>query len=377
MKKVLIAIDSFKGSLTSAQASEAASEAVKSVFSACRTEICNVSDGGEGMLSTLLSGGGYRKITVCAADPLMRQRETFYLLSEDNVCYIELAEICGLPLVPEWMRNPMKTTTYGVGEVISDALSRGCREFVIGLGGSATNDAGIGALYALGFRFYDDLGNSVYLGGEALESVCSIDVSGANPLLEEARFTLACDVLAPFAGESGAAFTFAPQKGADKAMVVRLDEAMKKFAGLIYNVTGKEILELPRAGAAGGISGAFYALLNAELKSGTELLLKAVNFKEKLNGSDLVITGEGRIDKQTAMGKLPCGVLNTASSEGIPVIALAGDVVWSDNVRSFGFADILSVTPEGMALAEAMKPEIAKRNIISALSAFLRSNSVY
>ena len=304
MKKIIIAIDSFKGCLTSAEAGKAAEKGIKSINPSCHTSVIPIADGGEGLLDVLITATKGKYITLSAHGPLMKMTKTHYGLSGNGrTAIIEMAAISGLPLVPIEQRNPMLTTTFGTGELIKDALNKGCRNFIIGIGGSATNDAGLGMLQALGFRFLDKSGHTLGTGGQIMEAVANIDTSGIHPALRETHFMVACDVANPFYGPDGAAYIFAQQKGADSNMVQRLDEGMQSLAEVIKKTTGKDITNYPGAGAAGGMGGGLLAFFNAELKPGTELLLKAIDFSEKIKGADLIITGEGKADRQTAMGK--------------------------------------------------------------------------
>ena len=364
MNKVVIAIDSFKGCLTSEEAGKAAAAGIKAVFPDCETLLFPIADGGEGMLDVLLSttNGTYESLTVYG--PLMKPVEGRYGLSGDGqTALIEMAAVSGLPLVPREKRNPMQTTTYGTGELILDALRRGCRRFIVGIGGSATNDAGLGMLQALGFRFLDRNGNLLGTGGRVMSEVVSIDTSAVHPALKEAHFTIACDVENPFCGPDGAAYIFAPQKGADPDMVKELDAGMRSLAQVIRSVTGKEIADYPGAGAAGGMGGGFLAFLNAELKPGIRLMLDALDFEEKVKGADLVITGEGRVDGQTAMGKVPSGIQKEAQKQNIPVIVIAGSIEDTEKMNRAGFQGVFSITPGPVSLEKAMEPEFAKANI--------------
>ncbi|RHO73668.1 glycerate kinase [Parabacteroides sp. AF48-14] len=364
MNKVVIAMDSFKGCLTTEEAGKAAEAGINAVFPNCETLLFPIADGGEGMLDVLLSitNGTYENLTVHG--PLMEPVEGRYGLSGDGrTALIEMATVSGLPLVPREKRNPMLTTTYGTGELILDALRRGCRKFIVGIGGSATNDAGLGMLQALGFRFLDRDGNPLGTGGRVMSEVAAIDTSAVHPALKEAHFTIACDVENPFCGPDGAAYIFAPQKGADSDMVKELDAGMRSLAQVIRSVTGKEIADYPGAGAAGGMGGGFLAFLNAELKPGIRLMLEALNFEEKVKGADLVITGEGRVDGQTAMGKVPSGILKEAQKQNIPVIVIAGSVEDTEKMNRAGFQGVFSITPGPISLEKAMEPEFAKANI--------------
>lgn len=257
----------------------------------------------------------------------------------------------------------MLTSTYGTGEMILDAIERGCRKFLLGIGGSATNDAGVGMLRALGFRFLDRKGNTLIGGGEILSKIGKIDNSSVRQELSECEFVIACDVRNPLYGEEGAAYIFAPQKGATPDMVEQLDLGLRNFAGVVEAFNDSQIATMEGAGAAGGLGGGIKALLNARLVRGIDMVLEAIDFDHIIEGSDLVITGEGRLDQQTVMGKAPSGVLAAALKQGIPTIAIGGSVVWCDELRNSGFTTIEAVTPEGMLLEEAMQPAIAKRNI--------------
>ena len=298
MRKVILAIDSFKGCLSSKEAETAAAQGIRHAFPTCETICLPVADGGEGMQRVLTEALNGQEIRLSAHDPLMQMRQTAYGLSGDGTtAFIEMAAISGLPLVPLRQRNPSLTTTYGTGELIKDALNRGCRRFVIGLGGSATNDAGLGMLQALGFRFRDrygnELGKAQPMCGQLLSEIAVIESSTALPALREARFTAACDVCNPFFGPEGAACVFAPQKGADPEMVAALDKGLQHLAQVIRQTTGHDIATMPGAGAAGGMGGTLSALLNAELKPGIDLLLDLTDFDKLIEGADLIITGEG------------------------------------------------------------------------------------
>ena len=349
MKKIVIALDSFKGCLTSAEAGEAAAQGVRAACPECRTIVLPVADGGEGMLDVLLAASNGKRITVRAHDPLMQPCDASYGISGDgNTAFIEMAAISGLPLVPADKRNPMKTTTFGTGELIRDALERGCLRFVIGLGGSATNDAGLGMLQALGFRFFDKEGREVgsmekgiALCGALLSAISSIDSSSAHPTLKKACFTAACDVRNPFFGPNGAAHIFAPQKGADADMVKELDVAMQHLSDVIFHTTGKDV----------------------SLQPGIELLLETLDFAEKIKDADLIITGEGKSDRQTLMGKVPSGILQEARRQHIPVILLAGAIEDAGILNAAGFRGVFSITPSPVSLEQAMQPEFAQENI--------------
>lgn len=375
LKKVIIAMDSYKGCLSSIEAEKAAEEGVRAVCPDCQVVCLPIADGGEGILEVLVetTHGTYRSLI--ANDPLMRPLVTRYGVScDERLAFIEMAAISGLPLLTEAERNPMLTTTFGTGELILHALEHGHREFIIGIGGSATNDAGLGMLQALGYRFLDKNGSVLGAGGRILNQVAIIDSSFAHPALKEAHFSIACDVRNPFCGPEGAAFVFAPQKGADAYMVQILDAGMESLAHLIALSTGIDVSNVPGAGAAGGLGGAFLAFLNAELKPGIELLLQTLAFKEKIEGADLIITGEGKIDCQSVMGKVPYGILQEAKLQNIPVIVLAGSVADLEVLNQVGFRGVYSINPPSISLETAMKPEVAKRNISQTIARILSSN---
>lgn len=364
IRKAVLAIDSFKGCLTSAEAEAAAAEGIHAALPECEVVRIPVADGGEGMLDVLIAATHGKSIRVQAHGPLMELRETRYGISGDGrTAFIEMAAISGLPLVAPEKRNPMLTTTFGTGELIRDALTRGCRDFIIGLGGSATNDAGLGMLQALGFRFLDKAGNTLGYGGRIMGEVDTVDTTAVHPLLGECTFAAACDVRNPFCGTDGAARVFAPQKGADTAMTEALDAAMRHLAAVIRRSTGKDVSSCPGAGAAGGMGGSLSAFLDAGLKPGVQLLLETQHFAERIKDADLIITGEGKSDRQTVMGKVPYGILAEARKQGIPVILIAGSIEDTELLARAGFHGIFSIVPGPVALEEAMQPEFARMNI--------------
>jgi glycerate kinase len=266
LNKIVLAIDSFKGCLTSTEIEATAAAAIKTVFPACEVIQLPIADGGEGLLEVLITVTSGKSISVDAHGPLMENRNTRYGISGDGKTgLIEMAAVNGLPLVPVERRNPMLTTSFGTGELIKDALDRGCRDFIIGIGGSATNDAGLGMLQALGFSFLNRQNKEVGVGGKVMSEVVAVNTDNVHPALKDSRFTIACDVNNPFYGRQGAAHIYAPQKGADSRMVEELDKGLQSLANVIRQTTGKE-MNVPGAGAAGGLGGGFLAFLNATLK---------------------------------------------------------------------------------------------------------------
>ena len=359
--KVVVAMDSFKGSLDSMELAELAEKGIKKVYKDALVEKIPVADGGEGTVEALVSGTGGERITIKVHGPLMEEVEAEYgILGDGRRAVIEMAKASGLPLVPKDKRNPMLTTTYGTGQLIADALKRGCREFIVGIGGSATNDAGMGMLQALGYKFYDKDGNEIGFGGQYLGKVVSVDDKNVVEGLKESKFLVACDVDNPFYGERGAAHVYGPQKGADRKMVEVLDEGLKAFASFVKDNRGKEIGSLPGAGAAGGLGGGFVAFLDSELKPGIDIVLEAVKLDEIVRDADFVITGEGRIDFQSVMGKAPTGVSKIAKKYGVPCIALAGSVADDASaVHDYGMTSIFSVINYPLSLENAMEHERA------------------
>ena len=374
MPKIVVAIDSLKGCLTSPEAGEAVAAGVKRACPRCEVAVVPVADGGEGMLEALSSGGGGRLVRLSAHGPLMEERAACYGLSADGAtAFVEMARISGLPLVPEERRNPMLTTTFGTGELLRDALGRGCRRILVGLGGSATNDAGTGLLQALGYRFLDAAGADVGPGGQALARVERIDASGAMPELAQTRFVAACDVQNPFYGPQGAACVFAPQKGATPQMVKELDDGLRHFARVVQSYTGVDVASLPGAGAAGGLGGSLAAFLHAELRRGIELVLESAGFSRRIQGADWVLTGEGKADRQTLMGKVPAGVLAEAGRQGIPVALLAGRVEDEDALRRAGFRHVLCINPPHTPESVALSPDYARQRLTLTAEALARS----
>lgn len=364
MNTILLAFDSFKGSLTSREVADAFEEGVRSVLPDCVVKKVCLADGGEGTAEALVGTLGGKWIEVEVSDPLMRPiRACYGVVDDGRTAIIEMASASGLTLLAEEERNPLKTSTYGTGQLIADALKRGCRKLLIGIGGSATNDAGTGMLSALGFRFLDAEGMPLAGCGESLERIATIDSSHILPELKAVDIRVACDVTNPFCGPQGAAYIFASQKGADRQMVEQLDRGMHHFAEVIREYNKVDVTNISGAGAAGGLGGAFSALLGARLCRGVELVLDALHFEELLAGCDLVVTGEGRIDHQTLMGKAPMGVLKAATHQDIPVIAIGGSIEQSPELEQSGFSSILSINEEELPLHLAMRPDVARENV--------------
>ncbi|MBQ6184620.1 MAG: glycerate kinase [Bacteroidales bacterium] len=367
MKKIVIASDSFKGSISSMEIAGIVAEAASEVFPGCETVRLEMADGGEGTTDALCRALGGEMVKCEVQGPLREKVISEYAIvdvpGEGLTAVIEMSQASGLPLVPTGLRNPMLTTTFGTGELILDALGRGCRHFLIGIGGSATNDGGTGMLAALGWRFLDSDGKELPPVGASLEKIASVDSSGKNPALNGCTFITACDVDNPFCGPDGAAFVFGPQKGAGPEEVQLLDKGLESFASVIQESTGTNVKEIPGAGAAGGLGGALMAFLGSRLTPGAEMVLDVIGFDSLAEGADLVITGEGKMDGQTLKGKAPLCVLKHASKLGIPTIAIAGMISDPTLLKDLGYKDIICINPPGLAIDEAMNPETARRNL--------------
>ena len=361
--KIVIASDSFKGSLTSVEVAQAATRGIKAVYPDCDVVAVNVADGGEGTVEAIVDALGGEIVHTTVSDPLGRPIQARYGIAGKKAI-IEMAAASGLPLLSYEERNPWITSTYGTGEMIMDAIQRGCSQFLIGIGGSATNDAGTGMLQALGFKFYDFNGKEIIdCRGGRLQDIADLDDTFVPKAVREAQFIVACDVDTPYCGPEGAAPVFAPQKGADAEMVAKLDAGMTSFAHVIENKYGINIVPVTGAGAAGGMGGGFRAFLNASLQRGIDMVLDAIDFDYTIQGADLIITGEGKIDFQTAKGKTAAGVLARAKKQNIPVIAIGGCVEICESVKQMGFAGIYPITEEKLPLKIAMQAEVAAMNV--------------
>jgi len=370
--KVVLAIDSFKGCASSQELSAWIEEGIKEVYTEADVHSCYIADGGEGMLSALMQNVKGKIVTCNVHDPLMNPISAQYGILEDGTtAVIEMAQAGGLPLVPKEKRNPLLTTTFGVGEQVKDAIEKGCRKFIVGIGGSATNDAALGMLQALGYRFLDASGKELGLGGAILESVHHIDESHVLPELKTCEFIVACDVDNVMYGPSGSAHVYAAQKGADEAMIERLDAGMKQFTQVLKNTLDKDVAMNAGSGAAGGMGGGMQAFLNATLRSGIEIILDQIGFDDHLNNATLVLTGEGRIDRQSLMGKVLSGVSKRCKKAGIPLIALGGGI--ADELEEHEGVDaIFSVMRYPMSLEEAMEKNRAEKLVKQSVKEIFR-----
>ena len=352
--KVVIAMDSFKGSLSSIEAGAAAREGI---LRACNAEVV-VKPLAEGL------GGSYAYVDV--AGPLGVYTEAKYGIMKDGISAImEMAEASGLMLIKPEKLNPRKATTYGVGQMILDAIKKGCRKFIIGIGGSATTDGGVGMLQALGYEFFDKDGNPISYGIEELDKIDKISAERRLPELDECQFEIACDVKNPLCGENGAVYVFGPQKGVKEEEKRIFDKKMQHYAAVTSKYLGKDYSREEGAGAAGGLGFAFLSYLpNVQMKRGIDIVLNAIELEKEVSEADIVITGEGRLDFQTAMGKVPIGVAKLAKKYGKRVIAFAGSVTAEAvQCNNEGIDAFFPILRDVVALNEAMEKEIAKRNM--------------
>ncbi len=360
--KIVIAIDSFKGSLGSYEAGAAAREGLLRAIPEAEVAVYPVADGGEGTVRAL----SRELVTARVHDPLGRVIDAEYgLVNFDGRTHavIEMAAASGLPLLSESERDPMKTSSFGVGELISDAISRGVRDFIIGIGGSATNDGGVGMLSALGWKFLDSDGNSAAPGARGLERLAKI-LPSENRELSECKFRVACDVTNPLCGELGCSAVFSPQKGAKPSDIPRMDAWLASYAKLTRELCPSSDADFPGSGAAGGLGFALRSYLGAELESGVSLILGAVGLEAAISGADLVVTGEGRLDGQTAMGKAPAGVASLAKKHGKACVALAGSVKPEARaLLELGVTAYFPILREPLPLDELMRADVASRNL--------------
>lgn len=372
--KVVVAIDSLKGSLSSIEAGNTIKSAILSVKPDASVIVKPLADGGEGTTDAFIEGLGGEKTELSVTGPLGAPVNAYYgYLPQTNTAIMEMASAAGITLIPENKKNPLLATTYGVGEMIRHAIGKGCRNFIIGIGGSATNDGGIGMLKALGYSFLDENGQDIGEGGQALSKVMSIDASHICPELSECNFQVACDVNNPLCGSNGATYIYGPQKGVTEEMKEELDRGMAHFAQITEHVLNNHFSEAEGAGAAGGLGFALLSYLNARLTPGIELILEAIELEKEVQDADIVITGEGRLDHQTAMGKAPVGVARLAKKYGARVMAFAGSV--TKDAGACNDADIDAFFPivRGVTtLEEAMKPDNARANMAATVEQVFR-----
>lgn len=374
MKKVVIAMDSLKGSMTSLEAGTVIQEAIHMVQKETQVVVKPLADGGEGTTEALIEGLHGERIEKIVTGPLKDPVMAVYgWIEESKTAIMEMASASGIVLLKEEEKNPWEATTYGVGELIKDVVLRGAKKIILGIGGSATNDGGIGMLQALGYEFLNQEGNPVGEGAKVLSEIQTIQKKKDAISLEHCQIEVACDVNNPLCGENGATYVFGPQKGVKMEERERIDKAMSHFADVTETFLGVDQREIKGAGAAGGLGFALVAYLQATLRSGIDLVLEAVNLEGALQGADLVVTGEGRLDQQTAMGKAPIGVAKLAKKHGIKVIAFAGSVTKDARVCNEKGIDAYFPIVRGITtLEEAIKKENAKENLKAAVEQVFR-----
>lgn len=372
--KAVVAIDSLKGSLSSMEAGNAIAEGIYRADAEAKVEVRPLADGGEGTVDALVQGmnGSLRKVRVTG--PLGDKVDAAYgIIEEAKMAVIEMSAAAGITLVPDEKKNPLFTTTYGVGEMIRDAIEKGCRKFVVGIGGSATNDGGIGMLQAFGYDFLNSKGNAVPYGAKGLEDLAEIRKEHVLPELAQCEFKVACDVTNPLCGPLGASAVYGPQKGATPEMVREMDQWLADYAKLAANCSERADAEHPGTGAAGGLGFAFLTFTNAVLESGIKIVLEETKLEQYIQDADIVITGEGRLDGQTAMGKAPVGVAKLAGKYKIPVLAFAGSVTKDarkcneEGIHAF-FPILRGIT----TLEDAMDAENARRNLMETVEQVFR-----
>lgn len=372
--KAVVAIDLLKGSLSSMEAGNAIAEGIYRADAEAKVEVRPLADGGEGTVDALVQGmnGSLRKVRVTG--PLGDKVDAAYgIIEEAKMAVIEMSAAAGITLVPDEKKNPLFTTTYGVGEMIRDAIEKGCRKFVVGIGGSATNDGGIGMLQALGYDFLNSKGNAVPYGAKGLEDLAEIRKEHVLPELAQCEFKVACDVTNPLCGPLGASAVYGPQKGATPEMVREMDQWLADYAKLAANCSERADAEHPGTGAAGGLGFAFLTFTNAVLESGIKIVLEETKLEQYIQDADIVITGEGRLDGQTAMGKAPVGVAKLAGKYKIPVLAFAGSVTKDarkcneEGIHAF-FPILRGIT----TLEDAMDAENARRNLMETVEQVFR-----
>lgn len=362
--RVVVAVDSFKGSLSSLKAGNAVREAVLKVNKENEVIVCPLADGGEGTVDALSAVPDGKIIEIEVTGPDFKQVMAKYCILKNNVAVIEMAAAAGLTLLSESERNPMNTTTCGVGEMIKDAVKRGCRHFIVGIGGSATNDGGIGMLTALGFDFLDVDGNKIPLCAKGLECLHTITTENALSELKDCTFRIACDVDNPLCGERGCSAVFSPQKGAKMDDVPKMDEWLRKYACIVGQISSKADMNFPGAGAAGGLGFAFLSFLNSTLESGVNIIIEETRLEEYIKTADIVVTGEGRLDSQTVMGKAPSGVAALSKKYGKRVIAFAGCVTDEAEIcNEYGIDAFFSILRKPVTLEEALDEENAYSNL--------------
>ncbi|HGA1059588.1 glycerate kinase [Streptococcus agalactiae] len=377
--KVVVAIDSLKGSLSSLEAGNAIKESINEVISGADVEVHPLADGGEGTVEALTLGMGGTIETIPVKGPLGEKVHASYgIIPQRQLAIIEMAAAAGITLIATEERNPLHTTTYGVGEMIKDAISKGCRHFIIGIGGSATNDGGAGMLQALGYALLDKDNQEISLGAQGLADLKSISTDKVIEELKECDFKIACDVTNPLCGAQGCSSIFGPQKGADEDMITKMDTWLSNYATLATSVSEKADVTIEGTGAAGGLGFAFLAFTNATLEPGIDIILSEINIEKAISEADLVVTGEGRLDGQTVMGKAPIGVAKLAKKYGKKVVAFSGSVT-EDAIlcNQHGIDAFFPIVRRLISLDEAMSKEVAYKNMKETATQVFRLINLY
>lgn len=356
---VIIAPDSFKGCISAKQAARAIERGIKSANENHNSRIETIkipmADGGEGTVEAIIEAAGGSIIEASVLDPLGREISSFYGVLPDNTAVIETAAASGLNLLQSAERNPLKTTTFGTGQLIQSALERGCHKLIIGIGGSATNDCGAGMAQALGVKLLDSDGDDIGFGGGELGKVAKIDLTSLNPKIKNVQFIIASDVKNPLCGPNGASLVYGPQKGATPKMVEVLDKNLRHFAEIIKNDLGKDLLNVPGSGAAGGLGAGLLAMLGAEIKSGIDIVMEVTGFEDKVKEADLIITGEGATDFQSMFGKVPFGISQVAKRWNKPVLCISGTLgMGYEKLYGIGITALFSIVNKPMSLEEAI-----------------------
>ena len=373
--KIVIAMDSFKDSLSSIEAGTAVCSGILRVYPDAKIKVLPLADGGEGTVEALTLGMGGELQSIEVTGPLNEQKVTaqYGILRNKKTAIIEMAAAAGLTLLPSEKRNPLYTTTYGVGEILRDAINKGCRHFIIGIGGSATNDGGLGMLQALGWQMLDSVGEAVPHNAIGLERLAVIDDSTVLPALKECTFRIACDVTNPLLGQEGCSTVFGPQKGAPPNMIPIMDEWLQHYAELAKAKYPQANPQSPGAGAAGGLGFAFLTFTNAALESGINIVMKETQLEEQIAVADMVITGEGRLDGQSIMGKAPIGVAHLAKKHAKPVIAFSGCVTPEARLcNKHGIDAYFPILRQVSTLSQALEPKNAQQNMTDTVEQVFR-----
>ncbi|HGA3232550.1 TPA: glycerate kinase [Streptococcus agalactiae] len=377
--KVVVAIDSLKGSLSSLEAGNAIKESINEVIPGADVEVHPLADGGEGTVEALTLGMGGTIETIPVKGPIGEKVHASYgIIPQRQLAIIEMAAAAGITLIATEERNPLHTTTYGVGEMIKDAINKGCRHFIIGIGGSATNDGGAGMLQALGYALLDKDNQEISLGAQGLADLKSISTDKVIEELKECDFKIACDVTNPLCGAQGCSSIFGPQKGADEDMITKMDTWLSNYATLATSVSEKADATIEGTGAAGGLGFAFLAFTNATLEPGIDIILSEINIEKAISVADLVVTGEGRLDGQTVMGKAPIGVAKLAKKYGKKVVAFSGSVT-EDAIlcNQHGIDAFFPIVRRLISLDEAMSKEVAYKNMKETATQVFRLINLY